>query len=631
MKRIFLIAVGLVILFGITLTVQPLKAQIYGDFDTIRIVYNTPYQELGSDRVIIPSTSFGLPPNWAVDLDDGYSNPGGIPIGFPFEFNGEVYNSVWVCINGFLTFSQPPFYPSKQPQGLFIQNVSYPINVIAPFWGDHRYRQDGEKFNGYMPSEISYKYDAANGIFTVQWKNLNINDQTVPSSIGSFQVKLYKSKDPLSGQGNIEFCYGQIGGNTYNTGTLVVTKGASVGVKGESADFMNGLRFQKADGSYNELAVRQDSTTMTNEWTPSGGNEKRIRFNANIRYNIDEWWGDGDADMSKGFGRKHYLMPQNRFVTVNDARVIMRSVATNVPLDSVRKRNAFHADVNHNGRYWWPRPDSMSPINWRDLYDGDNLPPQVNSIKRVFYHVTEYDASLILHYISARIPSLPWLLDTIPLYGKISANDIASNITFGNSQKISESVYSIPVYLNGYLNGPLGITFKLNAIVNDVQAVNNDKIKLYSDFDGSTVVISGSGEIDAQTPVAYITINTSTVNIKASNVRFNDNIVQPISLMLSSVETEAVNDVLIQNLPNPFTTSTQISVNVEKSGNYTLVVYDESGKRIKTLASTNMNPGLVNYVWDGTNDANELVQTGIYIYRLVGDNVSLSKKMYIYR
>jgi hypothetical protein len=625
MKRIFLIAVGFVILFGITMMVQPLKAQVYGDFDTIRIVYNTPYQELGSDRTIIPSTSFGLPPNWAVDLDDGYSNPGGIPIGFPFEFNGNVYTSVWVCINGFLTFSQPPYYPSKQPKGLFVQNVSYPINVIAPFWGDHRFRADGEKFNGYMPSEISYK--SANGVFTVQWKNLNINDQTVPSSIGSFQVKLYQSKDPYSAQGSIEFCYGQIGGNTYNNGTLVVTKGASVGIKGEFADFMNGLRFQKADGSYFNIPVRQDDSTLTNEWTPSGGTEKRIRFNPNILFNVDQWWGDGDADMSKGPGKKHFNMDQSRFVTVNDARVIMRSVATNVPLDSVRKRNAFHGDVNHNGRYWWPRPDSMSPINWQDMFEGDNLPPQVNTIKRVFYHVTEYDASLILHYISARIPSLPWLLDTIPLFGKISANDVASNVTFGNSQKISDNVYSIPIYLNGSLNGPLGIYLRLDGIVNDVKTVNNDKIKLYSDFEGNTIVISGTGIIDAQTPVAFITVNSNNSNLKIDKIRFNDNDVQPVNLMLSTVETGNKNEMLIQNLPNPFTSTTQISVNVENAGNYTLVVYDENGKRVKTLTSGQMNPGVSNFVWDGTNDANEIVNSGVYIYRLVGDNVSLSKKL----
>ena len=312
--------------------------------------------------------------------------------------------------------------------------------------------------------------------------------------------------------------------------------------------------------------------------------------------------------MSKGIGRKHEGMPQNRFVTVNDARIIMRSVVTNTPLDSVRRRNAFHADVNHNGRYWWPRPDSISPINWRDMYEGDNLPPQVNTIKRVYYHAHEYDASLSLHYISARIPSLPWLLDTIPQFGKLSANDVATNIRFGNSQKVSDNIYSVPVYLNGSLNGPLGIYLKLDATVTDVKAVSNDKVKLYSDFDGNTVVISGSGEIDDQSPVAYITINSNTNNLKISGIRFNDNDLQPVNLMLSSVETGVTNEILIQNLPNPFTTTTQISVNVENAGNYTLVVYDESGKRVKTLASGEMNPGVTNYVWDGTNETNERVK-----------------------
>jgi hypothetical protein len=627
MKRIFLIAVGLVILFGITLTVQPLKAQVYGDFDTIRIIYNTPYQELDNSKNIIPATSFGLPPNWSVDLDDGYSNPTGIDIGFPFEFNGNVYTKVWVCINGFLTFTPPPFYPAKQPKGLFVSNVSYPINVIAPFWGDHRFRAAAEQLNGYMPSEISYKYDAANGVFTVQWKNLNINDQTVPSSVGNFQVKIYKSTDPLSGQGNIEFCYGQIGGNIYNTGTLVVTKGASVGLKGESNDFMNALRFQKADGSYNPVAVRQDDSTLTNEWTPSGGNEKRIRFNANIRYNIDMWWGDGDADMSKGFGRKHYNLDQSRFVTVNDARVIMRSVATNVPLDSVRRRAAFHADVNHNGRYWWPTTTTMETIPWRDSFEGDNLPTQVNTIKRVFFKANEYDAALILHYLSARIPSLPWLLDTIPQYGKIAASDVASNIKFGTSQKVSGNVFTVPVYLNGTVNGPLGVAFNINAVVNDVKTIENDNAQLITEFDGNNVILTGTGNYDNMSPIAYITFTTTNNDLKVSNVRFNDKEVEPINVSLSSVEAGIDNGMLLQNSPNPFNATTLISVNVEKANNYTLAIYDINGKRIKNIANELMNPGVRNYIWDGTNEANEIVESGVYIYRLVGDNVSLSKKL----
>lgn len=621
MKRNFLIAVGLVILIGLTFSLQPLKAQVYGDYNTIKIVYLSPFVELGSNKAVIPPSAFGLPPNWITDLDDGYSYSTGIDIGFPFEYNGEVYTKLWICVNGFVTFSPPPFYPAKEPKGLFIQSASYPINVIAPFWGDHRFRQNSEKFNGYAPSEISYHRDLTNGIFTVQWKDLNINDQSVKSSIGDFQLKLYRSADPLTAQGDIEFCYGQIGGNVNDPGTLVVTKGASVGIKGEFADFLNGLEHEDIDGNFDEVNART-SQKLTNEWTPSGGNEKRIRFTSELRYNIGQWWGDGDADMSKGIGQKHYSMDQNRFVTVNDARVIMHSMVTKIPLDSVRRRNAYHGDVNHNGRYWYPSITSREDIYWRDLYEGDNLPAQVPSIKAVFYQVTEYDAAMILHYISARLPYLPWLLDTIPLYGKVTLDDAkASAIRFGEG-KYADNAVTIPIYLNGLMNGAVGTTFDLNSSIVDVKTVSD---KLLAQFNGSTVVIAGTGEFDSQNPIAFVTVNAKDV-IEASNIRFNDRKVADIKMLVAGVDDND-NSMQLMSSPNPFTATTLITVNVPQDGAYTLNVYDIMGNKVKTIAGGEFNAGIVNYTWDGTNDANEKVQSGAYIYRFIGENVSLSKKL----
>jgi len=622
MKRNFLIAVGLVIILGIMMSLQPLKAQVYGDYDTIRIRTLTPFVELGPDKTIIPESAFGLPPNWNQDLDDGYSYSTGIDIGFPFEFNGEVYTKLWVCINGFITFSPPPFFRSKEPEGLFVKNAIYPINVIAPFWGDHRLRTYDERFDGYMPTEISYHLDAQNGIFTVEWKNLNINDQSVKSSIADFQLKLYKSKDPLTNQGDIEFCYGQIGGNIYDPGTLVVTRGASVGIKGEGKDFLNGLEYQKEDGSY-DFVLARTSTRLTNEWTPSGGTEKRILFTAEQRYNIGEWWGDGDADMSKGIGRRHYDMPQNRFVTVNDARVIMHSRAVKIPLDSVRKRDAYHGDVNHNGRYWWPDPFTREDIYWRDFYEGDNLPTQVPSLRSVFYQVTEYDAALILHYISARIPQLPWLLDTIPLYGKATLDEAkASAIRFGDAKMINGNTVSIPVYLNGYVNGPLAASFDMNSNVVSVKTADD---KIASDFDGNTVVLAGTGEYDSETPVAYINVDLKS-EISANNIKFNDRNVSDINLIVAGVDDEE-NNSMLRNYPNPFTSTTLITVNVPETGVYTLTIYDVMGNKVKTLASNEMSAGAQSFVWDGTDEQNMKVQSGAYIYRFIGENVSLSKKL----
>jgi len=434
-------------------------------------------------------------------------------------------------------------------------------------------------------------------------------------------VLFRSSTDPLTKQGNIVFCYGQIGGNIYDPGQLVVTKGASVGIKGEGSDFVNGLEYGTEDTEY-DFQLARTSTRLTNEWTPSGGNEKRILFDAELKYNIGEWWGDGDADMSKGFGQRHYEMPQNRFVTVNDARVIMRSIATKVPLDSVRKRSAFHGDVNHNGRYWWPDQNTREDIYWRDMYEGDNLPPQVPSLRAVFYQVTEYDAAMILHYISARLPFLPWLLDTIPLYGKVTLDDAkASGIRFGEPKTIGETRITVPVYLDGYINGAIGLTLDMNS---DIVSVTSANEGLLSEYDNNSIVLAGAGEFDLQNPVAYITVESNS-NLTASNIRFNDRKLSDMNLVVASVDEE--NGMLLQNSPNPFTATTLISVNVPQNGVYTLNVYDLMGNKVKTLSASELSAGVHNFIWDGTNDLNEKVQTGAYIYRFVGENVSLSKNL----
>ncbi|MFN3306949.1 MAG: hypothetical protein ACK42Z_07165, partial [Candidatus Kapaibacteriota bacterium] len=409
MKKIFGLTVGIATALVLMLSLQiTAKAQVYGDFDTVRQIRNVPYEPL-EDGTIIPESAFGLPPMWLPDLDDGYSFPTGIDIGFPFEFAGEIYTRLWVCINGFVTFSPPPNLPAKAPNALFNSSPSDPKNVLAPFWGDHYYHTDVERFNGYKPTKIYYKSDPDRGVFIVEWRYLNINDVNVKSSIATFQLRLYKSQDPYSAQGDIEFAYGQVGGNEYTNDTRVITRGASVGIKGDfdPADFLNGLEYGK------DVEIAKTSLRLTNEWAPSGGTDHRIRFRAFARLNVEEFWGDGDVDLSKGYNRKHYNMPQSRYVTVADARLILRSVATGIPLDSVRRRAAYHGDVNHNGRFYYDQNGVRKEIRWRNKYYGDSLPAEIGSIKQIFYQANEYDAALILHYISARIPELPWIYDTV--------------------------------------------------------------------------------------------------------------------------------------------------------------------------------------------------------------------------
>jgi hypothetical protein len=628
MKRFLTFAAGIAMLLMIAISSQPAFAQLYDEFGEIEIVTGAPYQELDNPNPI-PPTFFGLPPNFSTDMDDGYYKLQ-FPADFEFEFNGEVYDYVWICVNGFVSFSAPPLVPARDPKGLFINASSYPNNVIAPFWGDHYYRDEDSRFDGYMPSEISYKFE--NDVLTIQWKDLNINDKTVKSSVGNFQVKLYKSQDPLSKQGDIEFCYGQVGGNPNSQGTLVVTRNASVGIKGNSeskyepgdSDYYNGLEYG------NPLETAYTSDKLTNEWTPSGATDRRIRFNAYKRFNIEEWWGDGDVDFSKAEGRKHFGMPQSRFVTVNDARIIMRSIATDQPLDPVIRREAYHADVNHNGRYYLNNQGQKVDIPWKDYYYADNLPEEVASLQQIKFQTNEYDAALILNFLSARVPSLPWLLDTIPNGQKLNAEkEIASGFYFGEIAEMNNGQYQIPVYLNGYLNGALGIKFEVNGTIENVSK-NSNYETLMAEHSNGRVVVVGSDEFDAEEPVCIINAELNGNEFSASEIRFNDEEVEDMNFSLGVEENNLAGDV-ITNYPNPFANFTVFTVDVPAEGKYTIEVFDMLGNPVATIADATMQPGVRTFEWNGTDNNGAAVESGMYIYRLTSENSVVSGKLVINR
>jgi ligand-binding sensor domain-containing protein len=79
---------------------------------------------------------------------------------------------------------------------------------------------------------------------------------------------------------------------------------------------------------------------------------------------------------------------------------------------------------------------------------------------------------------------------------------------------------------------------------------------------------------------------------------------------------------LAQNYPNPFNPTTQISFSVAKAGNYELAVYNMLGQKVATLVNGNISEGEYNVRFDAGDLA-----SGIYIYRLQGEGVSLTKKM----
>ncbi|MCP4634766.1 MAG: T9SS type A sorting domain-containing protein [candidate division Zixibacteria bacterium] len=82
-----------------------------------------------------------------------------------------------------------------------------------------------------------------------------------------------------------------------------------------------------------------------------------------------------------------------------------------------------------------------------------------------------------------------------------------------------------------------------------------------------------------------------------------------------------------QNYPNPFNAQTEIEYLLRSPANVKLDVYDILGRRIKTLVDGFNTEGPHRVLWDGKNANGESVASGIYFYRLSGDDFSVSKRM----
>lgn len=84
---------------------------------------------------------------------------------------------------------------------------------------------------------------------------------------------------------------------------------------------------------------------------------------------------------------------------------------------------------------------------------------------------------------------------------------------------------------------------------------------------------------------------------------------------------------LYQNYPNPFNPRTCIDYNLPVASDVTLKVYNILGQEVKVLVNNREKPGHKTVYWDGKNNDDKPVATGLYFYRLTTDDFSETKKM----
>jgi hypothetical protein len=637
-QRLFIAAAALTlgVLGGVTRTqaqgfgVQPIWANYNVQY------VNEFYNPLAGSQIIADNAFVDF--NSVPDPDDGTAN--NIPVGFTFDYNGNTYSGanaiINVNVNGWASIGPQPYAITPNNNTNLFSPTS-PNNTVAPYWGDHYYRTVLDI--GYFPSQISYLTtfvpDPNNpgvlATFTVEWKDLNVNDKTNPNSIASFQLRIIQN--PMANDPNvpdqratIEFQYGPAGaGGSFSTATLV---GDAVGAEDDAGFTHINALFPTTEA--NGDSTRLNTTARSTCWPPATCLPCRaIQLVPQGVASLSQW-GDGDVLLLQVTSPNPQVREnQNLFVTLADADAILVSRATGIKLDSIEGHAAFHGDANHDGRVYNPTYGAY------------------------FYYVTSYDAAYILMYLAGKIAVLPWPIP-LPVPGRAAGGkgnvgspaDVTGISVDAQNMSVMGKTVLVPITVHGQTSSALSLEMNVTGLdASNIQFAGTrgvDGVLMHSNASNGKVVLATSNSFADGATIGYLEFNITNptgAEFDLSNVQVNDQNMpgSHVALQLAGVNSPAgQSNALDQNMPNPFAVSvaghTTIGFDLANSENVTLRVFDMLGHEVRTLINGDTRAAGHNSIeWDGRDITGNVVPSGLYYYQIVTPDFTQTVKMQVIR
>ena len=83
------------------------------------------------------------------------------------------------------------------------------------------------------------------------------------------------------------------------------------------------------------------------------------------------------------------------------------------------------------------------------------------------------------------------------------------------------------------------------------------------------------------------------------------------------------------NYPNPFNPSTKIPLTVFNKEKISIVIYDSNGEFINEIYSGELSPGRFEFIWNGINQKNLKVTSGVYFCKIVQNGKFISSRKMI--
>ena len=250
--------------------------------------------------------------------------------------------------------------------------------------------------------------------------------------------------------------------------------------------------------------------------------------------------------------------------------------------------------------------------NGLQILNDENGNPIVLTSYKIIYGQDSYDLSSKAKYMdyspqSNVVMAISPVLDELyflELSGVSNANDI---ISFTVPEQIGETIID-DVEHTVYLEVPTGTD--ITSLIPTIEISENATI---SPASGTPQDFSDSVEYT-------VTAENGDVQVWIADVDF-----------VASSEDDLIPEVtkLIGNYPNPFNPTTTISfqINNEQNKQAELFIYNLKGQMIKRYEINNLKSGLNEIVWNGLDKNNQIVPSGVYLYKLQAGEFSQIKKM----
>ena len=135
----------------------------------------------------------------------------------------------------------------------------------------------------------------------------------------------------------------------------------------------------------------------------------------------------------------------------------------------------------------------------------------------------------------------------------------------------------------------------------------------------------------------YTDLANSQTYLAGVSAIYDDDESEIIEYEFTYIETSVENEIihttkLTNNYPNPFNHITTISFTIDNfDKNTEITVYNLKGQEVKQLVSEQLSAGKHSVVWNGTDENGNNVPSGVYFYKFICSEYSVTKKMLLMR